>query len=372
MSMVENPASLFSSVTTRRERDRERHQRERVKQNSATGTTLRCMITRMRCALASGALVILVAMSVLSGCKSNHGASEGTGGAGPGAAGGDPGALPDGGTAATGGTVGATGGAGGGAAVDPCTSAIFCDDFEKYAAGAAPTSPWRSQMNMGTVSVDATQSHSGGKSVKFTTLARTTDGIKTAFMELSGAPVFPISGNVMYGRMMFRLEAAPTTSVHWTLIQGAGIVTGASYHALYRYGGQLPVTQGATFVGSQLMANYDTPDSYSGTPPASDCWQHADKVVVPVGRWACVEWKFDGPNNQMTLSMDGVPVPSLTVNGAGQGCVNQPGPPAPPFPWSAPTFDRLDLGWESYQIDGARAINIDDVVVSRTPIGCPP
>ena len=322
-------------------------------------------------------MVISIALSAaaLSGCKSNHGAAEGTAGTGPGATGGAAGSLPDGGPAATGGAGGiATGGGGaaGGPAVDPCASAIFCDDFEKYAAGASLTSPWRSQVNMGTVSVDASQSHSGGKSVKFTTLARTTDGIKTAFMELSGAPVFPISGNVLYGRMMFRLEAAPTTSVHWTLIQGAGVVPGASYHALYRYGGQLPVTQGTTFVGSQLMANYDTPDSYAGTPPASDCWQHASKVVVPVGHWACVEWKFDGPNNQMTLSMDSTPVPSLTVNGAGQGCVNQPGPPAPPFPWTAPTFDRLDLGWESYQIDGARTLNIDDVVVSRTPIGCPP
>ena len=35
---------------------------------------------------------------------------------------------------------------------------------------------------------------------------------------------------------------------------------------------------GTTFVGSQLMANYDTPDSYQ-TPsvgPKSDCWLHAN------------------------------------------------------------------------------------------------
>ena len=34
-------------------------------------------------------------------------------------------------------------------------------------------------------------------------------------------------------------------------------------------------------------------------------------------------------------------------------------------------FDRLSLGWESYQTDGVRTIYLDDVVVSRTPIGCP-
>ncbi len=188
---------------------------------------------------------------------------------------------------------------------------------------------------------------------------------------LSGAPVFPVAGDVFYGRMMFFLEAAPTTSVHWTFIQGAGVVPGTApaggYHALYRYGGQQPVMQGTTFVGSQLMANYDTPDSYSGTPPQSDCWLHANKVVVPVGRWACAEWKFDGAGNQMTFSLDGAPVPSLAMTGVGQGCVHQ----TTPFTWTAPTFDRLSLGWESYQTDVVRTIYVDDVVVSKMPIGCP-
>jgi hypothetical protein len=153
------------------------------------------------------------------------------------------------------------------------------------------------------------------------------------------------------------------------LIQGSGLVPGQSYHALYRYGGQQPVMQGSTFVGSQLMANYETPDSYGGNPvgPGSDCWFHSSGVVVPVGTWSCVEWQFDGPNNTMRLWLDGQPVPSLTVTGVGQGCVNQPAT----FPWTAPSFDRLDLGWESYQADDARTLYIDDVVVSATKVGCP-
>jgi hypothetical protein len=308
-----------------------------------------------------------------AGCKSTHVGSDALGGAtgSGGAAGGDPGNNGGGGAAASGGSTG-NDGAADSAGSDPCTTALFCDDFEKYAANAAPATPWRASTNMGTVTVDGAFGHSGKQSIEMTTQARTTDGIKTAFIELSGNNVFPVAGNVFYGRMMFYLDAAPATSVHWTLIQGAGVVPGATYHALYRYGGQLPVMQGSTFVGSQLMANYDTPDSYpigSGTPPASDCWQHADKVVVPVGRWACVEWKFDGPNNHMNLWLDGAAVPSLTMNGTGQDCVNQPA--TPPFTWTAPNFDRLDLGWESYQIDGVRTIHVDDVVISKTQIGCP-
>ena len=309
------------------------------------------------------------ALITTAGCKTTQVGTDSLGGA-TGSGGGTAGAAGNGGDAGRG-SGGSTGndGAAGSTGGDPCTTALFCDDFEKYTANAAPSAPWHASTNMGAVTVDGAFAHSGSQSIKMTTLARTTDGIKTAFIELAGNGVFPVAGNVFYGRMMFYLDAAPATSVHWTMIQGAGAVPGGSYHALYRYGGQLPVMQGTTFVGSQLMADYDTPDSYSGTPPASDCWQHADKVVVPVGRWACVEWKFDGPNNRMNLWLDGAAVPSLTMNGSGQGCVNQPA--TPPFTWTAPTFDRLDLGWESYQIDGVRTFHVDDVVISTTPIGCP-
>ncbi|MFL5307064.1 MAG: hypothetical protein ACJ8F1_17740 [Polyangia bacterium] len=317
------------------------------------------------------------------GCHSSGGpAATGTGGtvgiSGSGGAAGTPGA---GGTVAGSGTGGATGGTGaagaqgssggaaGSAAADPCTTAIFCDDFETYAAGQAPGGNWTKSTNLGAVAVDDTQAHSGKKSVKFTT--QSSSGSKTAYIRLgnaTGKTVFPAPGNSFYGRMMFRLESAPTASVHWTLLEGSGLVPGKTYHALYRYGGQLPVTQASTFVGSQLMANYETPDSYGGNGPSSDCWAHASKVVVPVAKWSCVEWQFDGANNTMRLWLDGAAVPSLTVAGVGQGCVNQPAT----FAWTAPTFDRLDLGWESYQADDARTVYIDDVVIATTKVGCPP
>jgi hypothetical protein len=322
-------------------------------------------------ASAAAAFALAAALPVL-GCKSGRGRADGTGGettAGTGGAG-VAGGAGAGGGASGGGGAGGAGGAGGVTSSNPCATAIFCDDFESYPTGQAPGGNWTAQLGGGTVAVDGAQFRSGARSVKFTTPVGT--GFKSALIRLAGAAIFPVTGNVFYGRMMFQLQAAPTGDVHWTMIQGGGLVAGQNYHALYRYGGQHPVTQGATFLGSQLMANYDTPDSYpigSGTPPASDCWQHANKTVIPVGRWTCVEWKFDGPNNQMSLWLDGVAVPELTVNGSGQGCVNQPA--TPPFTWTAPTFDRLDLGWESYQSDDARTAWVDDVVIARDPIGCP-
>ena len=108
-------------------------------------------------------------------------------------------------------------------------------------------------------------------------------------------------------------------------------------------------------------------DSYSGTGPSSDCWKHASKIVIPAGKWSCAEWQFDGPNNTMRFWLDGAAVDSLTVDGHRRGLRHQP----TSYVWTAPTFDRFDLGWESYQQDTARTIWIDDVVVSKTKIGCP-
>jgi hypothetical protein len=286
-----------------------------------------------------------------TGCSVSGGKSSG----GTGMAGASSGGSANGGSA----------GANGGAATDPCAEALFCEDFEKYALGSAPTPTFKVQTNSGAISVDGAQHASGSQSAKLTTIAK--DGTKTALLRLEASSVFPVMGNVFYGRMMFRLEAAPTASVHWTLIQAGGLIAGQNYHSLYRYGGQQPVTQNNMFVGSQLMANYETPDSYSGTGPKSDCWFHANKRVVPVAKWSCVEWKFDGPNNQMRMWLDGVALSDLDVNGVGQGCVNQPAT----YAWTAPTFDHLDVGWESYQNDEARTLYIDDLIVSKSPIGCP-
>jgi len=298
------------------------------------------------------------------------GAGGATGGAGSGGSAGTGGAgTGRGGASGSGGSAGSGSGGAGGASADPCATALFCDDFESYTVGQAPTGNWTRSVSSGsTAAVDSAQFRSGSKSVKF--VAASGSGSKNAYIRLgnaTGKTIFPVTPNGIYGRMMFRLESAPSASVHWTFLQGSGLISGQNYHALYRYGGQLPVMNGSTFVGNQFMANYETPDSYGGTGPSSDCYKHANKIVVPTGAWSCAEWQFDGPTNTMRFWLDGAAVDSLTVMNTGSGCVNQPAT----YTWTAPTFDRLDLGWESYQQDSARTIWIDDVVVSKTRVGCP-
>ncbi|MGA7124221.1 MAG: hypothetical protein WBY94_29235 [Polyangiaceae bacterium] len=244
-----------------------------------------------------------------------------------------------------------------------CTSAIVCDDFEKDTVGAAPGAPWQVATTAGTVTVDSTRAASGTKSIKV--VAPIATGYRSAMLRLAGAGL-PTPTNVVYGRMMFWLDSAPSASVHWTFIDGSGLVAGANYHSVYRYGGQLPIpSDGGT--GSQLMASYDTVDSYSGVGPSSDCWRHSHARAVPVGEWTCAEWEFDGPNNTLRFWLNGDPAPDLTVAGMGDGCISQPAT----YIWTAPSFSQVDVGWESYQADAARTIWLDDVAIGSTRIGCP-
>jgi hypothetical protein len=295
------------------------------------------------------------------------GGTGGGGGAGTqnaGAAGTASGGAAGTASTASGGAAGTTSGGSGGSSAttstDFCQTALFCDDFESHTVGAVPGAPWVTRVSSGgAVVIDGGQRRSGEKSVKLTTPMGSSS--KAAMLRMAASSVFPVAGNAFYGRMLYRLEAAPIASVHWNLITGIGVVPGQTYRAEYRYGGQQPVAG-----GSQLMANYETPDWYANkSTPGSDCWHHSDGKVMPVAEWACVEWKFE--SNQMHFWLNGAALEDLTVVERGQGCVNA----GADLVWTAPSFTQLDLGWESYQADDARTAYIDDVVIATTRVGCP-
>ncbi len=245
-----------------------------------------------------------------------------------------------------------------------CSGTFVCDDFESDVTGNPPATPWSLDAPQGAVTVDTAHAHSGTHSVKIAAPAAT--GTRTTMLRFTGGGHLPDTTNVVFGRMMFWLDSAPTNSVHWTFIAGSGVVPGQSYSAVYRYGGQIGIEGADGGIGSQLMANYDTPSSYSGIGPSSDCYRNASETV-PVGQWACAEWEFDGPDATMNFWLNGAPLDDLTVVGTGDGCTQA----ANDFPWTAPAFREIDLGWESYQADDARTIWLDDVAIGPTRIGCP-
>jgi hypothetical protein len=273
-----------------------------------------------------------------------------------------------GGDGGSGGGIG--GGGGNGGSSNACATALACDDFEGQTVKVAPSGAFSTATEAGEVLTDDTRAFSGKQSVRLSTGA--TDGFKAAVLHYSDPSKLPTPGNAVYGRMMFWLESAPASEVQWSFIVGSGAIPDpafGSYTALYRYGGQLPVVKDGAFVGSQLMANYDTPDSYNSPAvgPATDCWNHSMGNVVPVGKWTCAEFHFNGANNEMQLWLDGVELPDLHVQKYGQGCSSQ----AVDYPWIAPAFTDIFVGWESYILDEPRTIWIDDLAISTERLGCP-
>jgi hypothetical protein len=231
----------------------------------------------------------------------------------------------------------------------PCSGRLFCDDFEGAMVGGAPRAPWRVQANMGSVTVVNTRARSGANAVRVSTMSA---GYKSAMLYVDGSGVFPVAGNVVYGRMMFYMDRAANDGVHWTMIEGRGPLAGrAGVSALYRYGGQHM---------QRLMSNYETFNA------RTDCWDHS-ATSVPQGRWACMEWKFDGPRNAMQFWLDGRELTDIATNTRGEGCIGHDLMDQ----WLAPTFQRMAVGWESYQMDDAREAFIDDVVFDDERIGCP-
>ncbi len=217
---------------------------------------------------------------------------------------------------------------------------LFQDDFETYPLGIVTQGPWTTA-GKGTVRIDETKAFSGRQAVQ---LISGEGYVNRAFLELE--TVFPLSGNHYFGKLNMYLESASPDGIHWTMIQSSGKVAGQDFSAEVRYGGQHH---------KQLMANYDT----QGVK--SDCWQHA-AIPIPEGKWFALEWEFNGAQNQMKLWLDGELIEALTINGRGEGCVEN----GTQGQWLFPIVEKLSLGWVDYQRGGGtRKLWIDDVVISK-------
>jgi hypothetical protein len=217
-----------------------------------------------------------------------------------------------------------------------CGADVLCFDFETDTAGGKPGTPWTGQ---GTI--DGTKARSGKNSLH---IAAGGDG---AFATLKPASFFPPASNEYYGRVMFWVDALPTS--HWTFVRSKGPVAGMAYSAEYTYGGS----------GKRFIANYDT----SGV--SSDCWKNG--ANVPLGKWACMEWHFKGATNELDLWVDGVEDAGAHVVGKGDGCIAN----GTAGVWNAPTFNSLELGFAVY--GGATTFSVwyDDLALGKTRLGCP-
>jgi hypothetical protein len=232
--------------------------------------------------------------------------------------------------------------------------ALLCEDFDKYASAADLAPGWMVTTTAATLAVDTTKPLGPtGKSLHMTAAA----GTPTAVIVRDGAPLFPIAGNVMYGRVMVWLTQTPGGSYHWNNIQAAGTLPGSTRYAKYGWGGQF----------GTVLAGYTVRDTPTGAA-VIDC-SKPSATAIPEKRWVCVEWKFDGVANEMHLWFDGTLLADVDVIQTGTRCVNAGDLGST---WQAPVFANLSVGWQQYQAStGALELWMDDLVVATQRVGCP-
>jgi hypothetical protein len=200
------------------------------------------------------------------------------------------------------------GGGEAGAAMCPA-GALLCDDFEKYAVGGNLSPTWTTDLIGGMVRVDTTRPFQGKQAVHITANTNVTNMLQIV---AQGAPLFPLPGNMFYGRMMLWLSQLPPD--HTNFVQASGFLPASTQVAKYAWGTKY----------GKLMAGY-TIRNREADPPFVDCGNKPAMTGYPEKQWLCIEWQFD----------------------------------------------KLMLGFYAHPFATAIDVWIDDVVVATRPIGCP-
>jgi hypothetical protein len=230
--------------------------------------------------------------------------------------------------------------------------ALLCEDFEAYAVGGNLAPTWNTDVIGGTIGVDSSRPFRGGKGLHISAKASTPNLLQ---ITKQGAPLFPVPGNTFYGRMMMWLTQMPTGEVHFNTVQANGLLPGSTRIAKYAYGAMY----------ARLMAGY-TIRTDEAALPSVDCGKSA-ATGYPEKKWVCVEWKFDGANNEMHTWLDGKAQTGVDVIKVGGGCVAAP----PGGVWQAPVFNKLMVGWYAQPFNQPVEMWIDDLAVGSERLGCP-
>jgi len=277
-----------------------------------------------------------------AGSAAGQGGSAGAGQAGSVSSAGSAGQNAAGAGGAGGNSAAGSGGAGGttvagSGGATACRAGYLCDGFEGTDLGM-----WM-KTGDGAIQPDMTHVFAGSKSVQFVSEP---GGNKQGQLERSGAPLFPLAGNKMWGRVMAFAKALPGMSdkenknVHYDLIQASGADPAVGEYRVAGMGG--------------VLLNYNPHDCYFGTQKA-----------IPTDKWACWEWLFDGEKNVIEFYIDGVQ--QARIENKGQGCVD-----GTDSVWQAPTFSELRIGFVNYQSKAeTTTLWLDELEVGPERLTCP-
>ena len=237
----------------------------------------------------------------------------------------------------------ASGGAGGTASASlSCygSTALLCDDFE---SGDVDSSVWSIiEQSGGSVAVSGDVVREGQFAMRVT--LPSADGAR-GFLRADDS-LFPLPNNEMYGRVFVHVgPESPRTHSKMLMLRGDLPSESAQY--------RLDIN------GGDFNSRYTTPSINNDV-------QHGGLrkfgYEVPDAQWLCVEWHYDGANHEMRYWFDGAAMDDMTVT---TGEDPQ---------WTAPTFDRFEIGWQTFQAASQSSYDIyfDALAIDTTRIGCGP
>jgi hypothetical protein len=180
----------------------------------------------------------------------------------------------------------------------------------------------------GIVQVTSGKAHSG---MNYVRVKKGNDG--QAFLQMEGAPVFPVASGPLYVRAWVNVpEWPPAAHVSWMEI-GAKM----NEQSEVRFGTNLGVLQTNQY------------------PPDSD--QRADGVVFAANEWHCLEYMYEQSSGSVKVWLDDKAVDALTITGGSFG-----GKVSMPFP----PMNAIRFGAE---INATEAL-FDDIAIGKTHLGC--
>jgi hypothetical protein len=273
-------------------------------------------------------------------------------------------------TGAAGGTGNTTGGTGGAGAANPDPGnlpeppgdAFFFDDFEGGTPGQQPAA-WARWINYTTQAgntldgeqfalLDDSDKFRGSQSVHFHAEGATQPAMLTLALPADLTRIY-IRAYVKTTRQIGN-QTPDQQSNHETLIGLRATPNDGNFEI--RFGG----AKGA------LGYNMVGPGRNDAVSPGQALWGSAP--AISTGAWHCVELAFvnDDPNSpQAHASVDGQEVRSVTRLSDWHVPLSDEG-----TTWLNGMFKEVILGWQSFSPAPANDVWMDDVVLSRSPIGC--
>lgn len=223
----------------------------------------------------------------------------------------------------------------------------LCEDFENGAALDGGT--WTRSVSQGSLQVDSIHAARGLSALHVHVLNAAGNHANLMNTSLFSGKGWP--GNHFFGRTFFWLEPA-ATAMHNGFVTAKG--------SLYAPDGGIS-SETAVYGVHETLGNFVTHYSNSSPPGAGGCdCGVKSQEPIPVARWACLEWEFNGPASTTHFWVDEREVPSADIT--------------PALPYVAPRFENLTVGFTMYHAstDGTVAYDLwyDGFALDSSRIGC--